>query len=264
MEEIIKIIDKSKENIDVDLWIERWDRMQDAYVPFRQDRFKLISRLVKSLKNSPDKLKIFDIGCGPLSFSSAFLDSGADVEIVGVDYNPILFWLAKEKYKGLRNVKLYFFDIRDKKKLDSVRERDFDFAISSTSLHWLSEKSLKQLLDYLFLNMIPGGYFINIDHMANEDADIQKFVDDERYKLGKEYFDNKKALNWGGFFDEFGKQAGCPDIQKLINQKWGIWEAIEQGLTFNRFKSLLESSGFLKTDIFWQFLNDRIIIAKKE
>ena len=74
-------------------WFDRWERMQNAYLPHRFTRFDLMFRLSNYPTDS--KLKILDLGCGPGSLSFAALQHFPRAQVVAVDSDPILLAIGE-------------------------------------------------------------------------------------------------------------------------------------------------------------------------
>ncbi|MBN2547099.1 MAG: class I SAM-dependent methyltransferase [Spirochaetes bacterium] len=264
MNEIVKYLDENKSSIDIDYWLAQWESMQDAYVPYRNERFDFINDLVKYLFTDRADIRILDIGCGTLSFSSKFLNYSENIKIVGVDYHPLLYWLSCQKYMDNEIVELMLLDIRKDHEWEKINEKNFDLIVSSTALHWLGKNNLVKVLNKSFSLLSAGGYFINIDHMRNGNNDIQNFVENERKKIYEKEFKDNNIKNWDRYFNDFSALINKPDLQDEINRKFGKWEGIEEGLTFKEYREIMEKIGFNDIDTIWQYLNDRIIIAKKK
>lgn len=263
MERIIEVLNKNIDNINIDYWITHWEYMQNAYIPYRNERFEFIVHLTKHLFKNQDNIKILDIGCGPLSFSSKFLNHWKTVRIIGIDYHPILYWLGLQRYRNYQNIDIELIDMRYSDNFEKIKDKNFDLVISSTALHWLSINNLTRVIKKSFVLLKKSGFFINVDHIKNENNDIQLFVDNERNKQAEKEFKNRNIKNWKNYFDDFYIENNLIEWKDKINKIIGEWEGVEEGLTFNEFKTIMGNAGFKKIDCVWQYLNDRIIIGKK-
>lgn len=263
METIIEVLNKNKNNINIDYWITQWEYMQNAYIPYRMERFTFVINLTKYLFRNQGNVKILDIGCGPLSFSGKFLDHWNTIRITGIDYHPLLYWLGFQKYRNYKNIDIELIDIRYSENFDKIKDKNFDLVISSTALHWLSANNLTKVIKKSFVLLKENGFFINVDHIKNENNDIQTFVENERKKHAEQEFQNKHIKNWNAYFDDFYKENNLTEWKNKINKIIGECEGVEQGLTFNEFTVIMGKAGFKEIDCVWQYLNDRIIIGRK-
>jgi ubiquinone/menaquinone biosynthesis C-methylase UbiE len=261
MIDIVETLNKNIKKLNLDYWFAQWEYMQNAYLPYRNERFEFIVNLSKHLFKNQNDLKILDIGCGLLSFSIKFLNYWKNIKIIGIDYHPILYYLAKQKYNN-KNIELILFDIRNDD-YNKINDNNFDLIISSTALHWLSKSNLTKVIEKSYNLLKENGYFINIDHMKNESDDIQQYVDNERNKIVEKELKNENIKNWNNYFNDFYTENNILNLKDKIDNKFGDWEGIEVGLTFNEFKNIMEKIGYKSIDSIWQYLNDRIIIGKK-
>ncbi|MBZ5666810.1 MAG: class I SAM-dependent methyltransferase [Acidobacteriia bacterium] len=124
-------------NIQWQQWVERWDRMQERYLVQRDERIKLLVRLVCEAVSPVSR--VLDLGCGTGSLMQPFLDAFPEAEIYGIDFDPVLLPLAQQRLRsyGTRS-QLILADMRSEDwqaKLPKI----FDAVISATALHWLTE-----------------------------------------------------------------------------------------------------------------------------
>jgi len=78
-------------------WVERWDRMQERYLVRRDERIKLLVRLVQG--SAIPVSRVLDLGCGTGSLMQPFLDALPEAEIFGVDFDPGLLPLAQQRLR---------------------------------------------------------------------------------------------------------------------------------------------------------------------
>jgi trans-aconitate methyltransferase len=78
-------------------WVERWDRMQDRYLVRRAKRIGLLVNLVRGVVDPVRR--ILDLGCGTGSLLQPFLDAFPDAVVYGMDFDPVLLPLARERLR---------------------------------------------------------------------------------------------------------------------------------------------------------------------
>ena len=71
--------------VDIDWrgWIERWDRMQDRYIPYRKERFELMVRPIADTQQSVTLVPA--------------LEKFPEAQIFGIDFDPTLLALAEKR-----------------------------------------------------------------------------------------------------------------------------------------------------------------------
>jgi SAM-dependent methyltransferase len=234
--------------IDWRCWIERWDRMQDNYLPYRRERLELIVKLIAATQNSVGT--VLDIGCGTGSLMLPLLESFCETEVFGVDFDPTLLVLAEERLAEFGGrAKLVQTDLRDESWLRRV-PHPIDAAVSATALHWLSRDQLSQLYAQLGQILRPGAIFLNADHVRSTNPAIQAAWEKHREQTHWEQ-ENGKGDDWEGFWDAYGRALGI-DIRELRRKLEEPWQGSEQGFPLEWHFEKLKASGFEAVDCFWR------------
>ncbi len=235
-------------------WIERWDRMQDKYIPRREERFELMVRLITDTQETVSH--VLDIGCGTGSLMLPILERFTEADVYGIDFDPTLLPLAEKrlaKFGGRAH--LIHADLRDKSWTKFV-PASIDAAVSATALHWLSEEQLTRFYDRLAKILRPGGIFLNADHVGSKSLSIQKGWERHReYTLNQQKDDN--ADDWEGFWDAYGRALKI-DIKEYRRKLTEPWEGSEEGLPLEWHFEKLIKSGFKALDCFWRYDCDAI------
>ena len=246
MSEALQI--KLPADIDWRFWIERWDRMQDSYLPRRKERFELMVGLIADTQQSV-KL-VLDIGCGTGSLMLPILKEFREAEVFGIDFDPTLLLLAEKRLAEFGNrVHLIQTDLRDESWLKLV-PHPMDAAVSATALHWLSLEQLGRLYDKLAEILRPGAVFLNADHVRSDSKSIQKAWQKHREQMLRQEAD-RSTEDWEGFWDAYGKALEI-DIKAFRRKLTEPWEGSEEGLTLEWHFRKLRDSGFGAVDCFWR------------
>src|SRR5689334_5866048 len=74
-------------------WIARWDAMQTAYLPFREERFYIMLDVVEQVLG--DAFVALDLACGPGAISQRLLARFPHARCVALDYDPALLALGR-------------------------------------------------------------------------------------------------------------------------------------------------------------------------
>jgi SAM-dependent methyltransferase len=235
-------------DIDWRCWIERWDRMQDGYLPRRKERFELMVRLVAGTQQSVTR--VLDIGCGTGSLMLPVLEEFREAEVFGIDLDPTLLALAEKRLAEFGDrVHLVRTDLRDESWLELV-PHSMDAAVSATALHWLSPQQLGRLYGQLAEILRLGAVFLNADHVRSDSKSIQKAWQQHRKQMLKRQVDCGTE-DWEGFWDAYG-QALKIDIKAVRRTLTEPWEGSEEGLPLEWHFEKLRASGFEAVDCFWR------------
>jgi len=234
--------------IDWRCWIERWDRMQDSYLPRRKERFELIVRLIAGTQDSVGA--VLDIGCGTGSLMLPILESFRDAEVFGIDFDATLLALAEERLAEFgHRVHLVQMDLRDESWLGRV-PHPIDAAVSATALHWLSLDQLSRLYAQLGQILHAGAIFLNADHVRSTNPAIQAAWESHREQMHKEQR-NSTCDDWEGFWDAYGRALRA-DMRELRRKLEEPWQGSEQGFPLEWHFEKLKASGFEAVDCFWR------------
>ncbi len=236
-------------------WVARWDRMQERYNANRAERFDVMARLVRATLAPP--MRILDLGCGPGSLALSLLESVESAQVVGVDYDPSLLLLARERtarYGG--RVTFVLADMRQPSWTRAV-SGTFDAVVSATALNWLSEEALSRVYLQIGLLVRPGGIVLNADHVGSECAAVQAMWDKNRQEFAARA-ELGGADDWHGFWTAYGRALGI-DVESLHRAIEGKGAGgIEQGLPLAWHLHALKAAGFRYADCFWRQDGDAV------
>jgi len=243
-------------NIQWQDWVERWDRMQERYLVRRAERVQLLVRLVRETV-SPVK-RVLDLGCGTATLMQAFLDAFPEAEACGVDFDPVLLPLAQQRLRsyGARS-RLILTDLRSESWRAQLPER-FDAVISATALHWLTEVQLASLYRQLAGLLRPGGLFINADHVASRQPQVQKFWEQSREAM-RRVEAKPDGEDWEGFWEAYAQALGLSGGRRIAERVLGGWKGgVEEGMPLEWHFAELKASGFSHPECFWRCDGDAI------
>ncbi len=141
-----------------------WDRQQEFHIPEREVRFQVMLQVLD--ETLPSRARVLDLGCGTGSLSERVVRRFPHARVWAVDFDPVLLRIGRE---GLGNVggRLHWVetDLRRPGWAGSLPPGRFDAAVSTTALHWLTARELRQLFRELARLLRPGGAFLNGDGM---------------------------------------------------------------------------------------------------
>jgi SAM-dependent methyltransferase len=233
-------------------WINRWDKMQDFYIPARKERFEIVTRLIADSQKKVSR--VLDVGCGTGSLMLPILETFPKAEVWGIDFDATLLALAQRRLAEFGGrVKLVRADLR-KKGWTKVVEGPFDAIISATALHWFSPPQLNRLYKQFAGILKHGGIFLNADHAGSGCKEIQK---EWETQSTKKKYRKKNVDDWDGFWKAYG-QALKVDIGKYRKELMGSWVGSEYGQPIQWHFEKLKGAGFEAIDCFWRLDYDAI------
>jgi len=224
--------------------------MQERYLVRRTERIQLLVGLVRETVN-PVK-RVLDLGCGTGSLMHPFLDAFPEAEIYGVDFDPVLLPLAQQR--------LHSYGARARLILADLRSADWraqlpasvDAVISATALHWLTEVQLAGLYRQLSTLLRSGGLFVNADHVASQQTQVQKFWEQNRDKM-RRVEAKQDGEDWDGFWEAYTTALGLSGQRRITERVIGGWDGgVEEGLPLEWHIAELKASGFSHPECFWR------------
>jgi SAM-dependent methyltransferase len=243
------------EKLDWQHWFARWEAMQNCYVPHRPYRFDLMLKLADLPRE--DEVHILDLGCGPGALSLRALRHYPNARIVAADFDPVMLAIG-QGVAETDHIQFVQADLRQSGWWEPYEET-FDLIVSSTMLHWLSEKNMKRLYQRIYRALKPGGQFFNSDHMASNDPDVQARYRELLHVNQQSAFHVVGADDWDEFWRELEQAMG----QKLDRSEEEIWEGTDNGLPRQFHVETLQACGFEQVAFHWQDMGEAVIGARK-
>lgn len=252
------------ELVDFDLdwhsWFERWEAMQNCYIPHRLSRFDLMLQLASLPRNGD--VEILDLGCGPGSLAFRAVRYYPNAHIVAVDFDPILLTMGqKEAEKTTHRIDFVQADIRRAKFWQPYQDA-FDLIMSATALHWLNAENLAQTYKRSHKALKLRGCLMNSDHVSSNDPEMQGRYRQILQANQQTAFRESGADDWDAFWDKVGFEARQADLAALRNAD-EYWEGSEDGQPKQCHFDALRDCGFEQVECHWQYLGEAIIGARK-
>lgn len=237
-------------------WVQRWDKQQENNIPDREERFRVVIDVVGAVVDT-GPANVVDLGCGPGSLSARLAAALPEVNVVGVDADPLLLGLGVAN-TGPR-VRLVEADLGD----PSWPERTgltgrWDAAVSSTALHWLDPDTLAALYRTLAERLRPGGVFVNADHMAPGTSTLDTIAEAVRNARVTRAGTHRHE-RWAQWWHALGEDSELAPL--LDGRKAAPIEHTENELTVVAHAELLRASGFAEAAPVWQFGDDHVLVA---
>jgi len=241
-------------------WFERWEAMQNCYIPRRMDRFDLMFKLPGLPRES--EVQILDLGCGPGSLSFYALQQYPNARIVAADFDPVLLAMGQQVAKGTTDrIEFRRVDIREAEWW-KLYEGRFDLVVSATALHWLNAEHLAQTFQRVYDVLKPGGWILNSDHAASDDQHTQALYCEILQQRQQAAFRATKADDWNGFWEKLGRELGQLDLAALRNEPH-FWEGTDDGQAKQFQVARLQDCGLEQVEVYWQDLGEAVIGARR-
>lgn len=244
-------------NLDWQRYYERWEAMQNCYVPQRIYRFDLMLRLANLPRD--EEVHILDLGCGPGSLSFRALRSYPRAHVLAVDFDPIMLTMGREVAgEAADRIAFQRVDLRQPGWW-APYEETFDLIVSSTALHWLNADNLRKLYQRVYWALQPGGRFFNSDHMASSDPEVQAHYEKLLHVDQQTAFHVVGADDWERFWQDLEQALGQP----IDRSQEDLWEGTDSGLPRQFHVEALRACGFEQVAFHWQDLGEAVMGAKK-
>jgi SAM-dependent methyltransferase len=244
------------------IWIGRWDRQQEGYIPDREERFIALIDAVEAGVERPDPL-VLDLGCGPGSLAVRLLDRLPKATVVAVDADPVLLALGRAAYGDREGLRFADVDLRTPGWTDLLGlDGPLDAVVSTTALHWLPEPDLRTVYAAAAGRLRPGGLLLNGDHFT---VDAPAMARLERAMLEREAgrrFPDGRAEDWNAWW-----QAVAADsvLAGLAAERKGRWAQTEhhgsESESLDTHVTALRDAGFAEIGTLWQRGEKRLLCA---
>jgi SAM-dependent methyltransferase len=113
------------------------------------------------------RFRFLDLGTGTGSLSERICRQFPNSRGVAIDFDPVLLKLARTGLGDERGrLRWVETDLRSRSSTRSLPPGQFDAVVSSTALHWLAGRELKDLYRQIAGRIRKGGLFLNADELA--------------------------------------------------------------------------------------------------
>ncbi|MGQ0625798.1 MAG: class I SAM-dependent methyltransferase [Sporichthyaceae bacterium] len=244
--------------------LRSWDRQQDVYIEHRERRFEVMFSYLEALLPRAG-IRVLDLACGPGAISARLLARCDGAHAVAVDVDPVLLTIGRRTL-GDQGGRLNWVqaDLRAHDWMARVGESgSFDAVLSSTALHWLSPSDLVRVYHDVRRLLVPGGVFLNADYLPLESAASR--ISEVTKEVGKRRgaaLVAAGAQEWAPWWEQIKSYPELADAIAEREQIWphgttDDWSAARLG--FHRHA--LDEAGFAESEVVWQDLEERILLA---
>jgi SAM-dependent methyltransferase len=207
-------------------WIARWDAMQTAYLPFREERFTIMLDVVAEVIG--DSFVALDLASGPGAISQRLLARFPQARCVALDYDPALLALGQGAL-GDADGRLHWVeaDLRDPRWVEYLGETQVDAVLSTTALHWMDAGELVRLYGQLGALVRPGGIVLNGDHLPFAPAlsTFRELADTYTAQRRAQVFAEGAEEDWRAWWSAFAREPG---IEPLVVERERRFASVSQ------------------------------------
>lgn len=244
--------------------IQSWDKQQSNHIRFREDRFTLMFDILEEALG--EGIRAMDVACGPGSISWRLLERFPHSNVTAIDYDPVLLAIGKKYLEGYDGrITWVEGDLGEQMWLSYLEPGEYNCAMSTTALHWLSSVQLKSLYRNIHGLLADGGIFMNGDHMVDRSRDT--VISDILHKAGEKWssksFESSGALDWDGWWSHISSMPEFEDLLEERKSRYSDPDSHNKLVPLEEHIKYLEEAGFRHIDVAWQYSNDRILVAIK-
>ncbi|MBZ5666811.1 MAG: hypothetical protein LAO30_19675 [Acidobacteriia bacterium] len=98
----------------------------------------------------------------------------------------------------------------------------------------------------------PGGLFVNADHVASRQPQVQKLWEHHRTEMQRAQT-KQDGEDWEGFWEAYAQTLGLSGGRRITDRVLGGWEGgVEEGLPLEWHFAELKAAGFSHPECFWR------------
>ncbi|WP_020502133.1 class I SAM-dependent methyltransferase [Sciscionella marina] len=249
-------------------WLRRWDTQQSSFYTDREERFRVMGDVVEAALAEVDEPVILDLGCGPGSLAIRLRERLPRARIIGIDSDPLLLGLARAAYP--EEAEWVDADLAGPAWRAHVPGQ-VHAAVSTTALHWLTAEGLGSLYRALSELLVPGGVFVNGDHMGLDDDGLDTLADrvHDRSLDRAGVRENEGWLDW---WDAVLADDDLADLARARAERVPTQADADSdhkrhhgtnGFSVGAHQRLLVRSGFRAAHPVWQVGNDHVLVGSR-
>jgi SAM-dependent methyltransferase len=243
-----------------------WDRQQQGYVPQREQLLTTMLDTTEAIVgNAPLAL---DLACGPGTISARLLDRFPAARAVAVDIDPLLLAIGQGVLGDMDGrLRWVCSDLGADDWTKAVGDEQFDVALSTTALHWLTPAELVTAYRGIADVLRPGGLLLNADRLEFDERsrtcrELSAAMTQARWRTA---LAREDAHDWDQWWASL---AGHPTLDALLDARErrfterGHRAGNHSGITSLALHvGALAEAVFREVDTIWQDLNRRLLLA---
>jgi SAM-dependent methyltransferase len=243
-----------------------WDRQQQGYIPQRE---QLLTTMLDTTEAIVGNVPLaLDLACGPGTISARLLDRFPAARGVAVDIDPLLLAIGQGALGDMGGrLRWIDADLGAQDWTQAVGNEQFDVALSTTALHWLTPAELITTYRGIAEVLRPGGLLLNADRLEFDERsrtcrELSASMTRARLRTA---FAHDDAPDWDRWWASL---SGHPTLDALLDARERRFTEREHmvgrrsGTTSLALHvAALAEAGFREVDTIWQDLNRRLLLA---
>ena len=147
-------------------------------IPFGAEQIEIMLRVVEA-RGEPVR-RFADLGCGGGALARALLARFPEARATLVDFSEPMLAAAKAELKDQVPAPTFVIaDLASSRWSDAIAGSEpFDVIVSGYAIHHLTHERKRALYAEIFDQLVPGGMFINIEHVASATPAVEALSDD--------------------------------------------------------------------------------------
>ncbi|MBM9460154.1 class I SAM-dependent methyltransferase [Nocardioides sp. zg-536] len=245
--------------------VAEWERQQEVYIAYRENRFALMVDLVELVARPADlgrPLRVLDLACGPGSATKRVLARFPDAEVVAIDLDPLLVELGRlDQAEATTGPTWLVGDLRDPAWVTQLPHTEYDAVISTTALHWLTGAELSDLYATVHGLLTPGGVFLNGDYLpARRPSGRVAELATEVGRMREERALTAGAQAWETWWE---RVRAVPELaSEVAAHDAALGQRRENQAPSRAFHlEALREAGFSDVDLVWHDLTEGLVCA---
>jgi tRNA (cmo5U34)-methyltransferase len=141
------------------------------HLPCMAQMFDAAMRYIRAMADSPRS--IVDLGCGTGVTGGAMLDAFPGARLTLNDFSQPMLEQARARYGGDDRVSIVHADLGETGVMRRICPEPVDLVVSSLAIHHLPRGRQMSLYAEVYEALVPGGVFVNIEHVASASERIE-------------------------------------------------------------------------------------------
>jgi SAM-dependent methyltransferase len=234
-----------------------WEETQARYATARSARSEVIAELIDEIVargGSHQRPVVLEVGCGPGTFARQLAARLPDVDVVGLDADPVLLALGRRIASD--PVRLIETQVgRPGWERDLGQTGPVLAVVASAVLHYPPLEELQTIYRALFSLLRPGGLLVNADQFGHDQPEVLRL----QRRTGTLAPPPTRALDWSGWWAELSEALIPNETDRHLAAEPHLGG--DNGLSVAEHEAMLRSVGFGQVGVVWRHGPGAVLVA---